>query len=255
MFKFKNKHMKNSMKTITNCLVVFILAFSVLLVAPQASAAELVAGDLIKTSVSTSVYYYSDDGKRYVFPNLKTYNTWYSDFSKIKIITQTELANIMIGGNVTYRSGTRLVKITTDPKVYAVTGYGTLHAIHSEDVALALYGLNWNKLVDDVPDAFFVNYNVGAKIINPVHPNDTLIRHNGFTYIMQNGAKRRLEGNSFAENNFLDKYIIDTTTNYPVGSQVTKRESNYTSLIALDQTPCSTGIPCSEEEEEAEDES
>jgi hypothetical protein len=70
----------------------------------------------------------------------------------------------MIGGNITYRPGVRLVKITTDPKVYAVGANGTLRWVQTEGVARDLYGVNWNTMVDDVPDAFFINYRIGAPI-------------------------------------------------------------------------------------------
>src|SRR3989338_5981385 len=96
-----------------------------------ASAATLAAGDLIKAS-GPAVYYYAADGKRYVFPNEKTYFTWYSGFSSVKTITDAELAAVMIGGNVTYRPGVKMVKITTDPKVYAVSNGGVLRHVPSE---------------------------------------------------------------------------------------------------------------------------
>jgi hypothetical protein len=128
-----------------------------------ASAATLNAGDLIKAS-GPAVYYYAANGKRYVFPNEKTYFTWYSGFSSVKTITDAELAAIMIGGNVTYRPGVKMVKITTDPKVYAVSNGGVLRHVPSEACAVTLHGANWNTQIEDVPDGFFVNYSVGAAI-------------------------------------------------------------------------------------------
>lgn len=126
-----------------------------------AKAAALSSGDLIKASLP-AVYYYGGDGKRYVFPNEKTYKTWYADFSTVKTITDAELAAVSIGGNATYRPGVKMVKITTDPKVYAVAKGGALRHVASEAVAVALYGADWNKQIDDVPDAFFTNYTVGS---------------------------------------------------------------------------------------------
>jgi hypothetical protein len=121
------------------------------------------AGDLIKGSLP-AVYYCGSDGKRYVFVNDKAYFTWYSDFSKVKTVSDSTLASIMIGGNVTYRPGVRMVKIQSDPKVYAVSRGGTLRWISSEATAVSLYGTDWAKLVDDVADSFFVNYTVGADL-------------------------------------------------------------------------------------------
>jgi hypothetical protein len=121
------------------------------------------AGALIRASLS-SVYYYAADGKRYVFPNEKTYATWYADFSSVQRISDAELAAIPLGGNVTYRPGKRMVKVTTDPKVYAIDAGGTLRPIKDEATAIALYGSAWGTLVDDLPDAFFANYDVGTEI-------------------------------------------------------------------------------------------
>lgn len=126
-------------------------------------AASIQAGDLIKASWPT-VYYYGADGKRYVFPNEKTFKTWYADFSSVKIITDAELAAIAIGGNVTYKPGAKMVKIVSDPKVYAVGRGGILRWITSESAVRALYGANWNLQIEDIPDAFFINYTVGPAI-------------------------------------------------------------------------------------------
>ncbi|MFA6429131.1 MAG: hypothetical protein WCV84_01380 [Patescibacteria group bacterium] len=125
-----------------------------------------VSGDLIKASGPT-VYYYGADGNRYTFPTEKTYKSWYADFSTVKTITDAELATYALRGNVTYKPGVRLLKITTDPKVYAVAQNGTLRWVQTEALALALYGTDWAKFVDDLPDPFFVNYNVGAPIAVP----------------------------------------------------------------------------------------
>jgi len=133
-----------------------------LLMAATVHAAP-VSGDLIKGSTD-SVYYYGGDGKRYVFPTEKTYKTWYADFSSVRSVSDAELGAIMIGGNATYKPGVKMVKITTDPKVYAVAANGTLRWVMTESVARDLYGTDWNTKIDDVPDAFFINYRIGAPV-------------------------------------------------------------------------------------------
>jgi hypothetical protein len=57
-----------------------------------------------------------------------------------------------------------LVKIQTDPKTYAVDKNGTLRWITSESAAALLYGADWAKQVDDVPDTFFTNYKIGSPV-------------------------------------------------------------------------------------------
>jgi hypothetical protein len=154
-----------------------------------ASAATLSAGDLIKAS-GPALYYYAADGKRYVFPNEKTYFSWYTDFSSVKTISDADLAAIAIGSNVTIRPGTKLVKITTDPKTYAVTKCGVLHWIESEAVAKALYGDAWNTRIVDVPDGFFVNYTVGSSVATNVHPDGQVVTSVGDTskYVVWSGV-------------------------------------------------------------------
>jgi len=122
------------------------------------------SGTLVKSPSYSAVYYLGDDGKRYVFPNENVYSSWYGDFSGVTTITDSELYASPIGGNVTYKPGSKMVKITTDPKVYAVDKNGTLRWIVGEDVATQLYGSDWATKVSDIPDAFFVNYRVGSPI-------------------------------------------------------------------------------------------
>lgn len=122
----------------------------------------------MRTSSDPAVYYVGADGKRYVFPNSAAYFSWYADFAAVKTITAGEMASLAIGGNVTYRPGTRMVKIQTDTKVYAVSKGGVLRHVGSESIATCLFGANWNVQIDDVPDAFFIDYRVGDPISNCV---------------------------------------------------------------------------------------
>ncbi len=130
------------------------------LVTPDA----LQAGDLIRGQSYSAVYHYGTDGFRYVFPNDKTFFTWYSNFDSVKWLSDSDLSSIQIGGNVTYKPGKKMIKINSDPKVYAVASGGTIRAITSEAVATGLYGSDWNKKIDDMPDGFFPNYKIGKTI-------------------------------------------------------------------------------------------
>jgi plastocyanin len=146
-----------------------VVAMTASLLTPFAShAAELSsyfnAGDLIKGSGS-AVYYFAQDGRRYVFPNEKTYFTWYRDFSHIVTIPDEHLYSIPLGRtNITYRPGAKMIKITTDPKVYVVDRGGVLRHVTTEQLARSLYNLNWNDRIDDVADSYFTNYRVGTPI-------------------------------------------------------------------------------------------
>jgi len=160
-------------KLVTYTTVVTTIIWSVGLLATPMALFAATSGDLIKLQCATgagvndpckAVYYLGADGKRYVFPNEKTYKTWYSDFSSVKTVTDSELAAISIGGNATYKPGVKMVKITTDPKVYAVAPNGVLRWVKTEAAAVEIYGASWNTMVDDLSAAFFTDYTVGADL-------------------------------------------------------------------------------------------
>ena len=137
-----------------------VLLFGAILFAPgQANAGVVESGELIKASGPAVYYYY--DGKRYVFPNEDVYYSWYSNFDTVQTISDSALASVPIGGNVTFRPATFLIKIVTDPKVYVILEDNKLRWLANEDVAKALYGSEWAKAVRDVSDAFFLNYEMG----------------------------------------------------------------------------------------------
>lgn len=227
--------------------ILWSVGFGTFALPSMASAAVLNAGDLVKAS-GPAVYFYANDQKRYVFPNEKTYFSWFNDFSAVKTITDSELAAIIIGGNVTIRPGTKLVKITTDPKVYAVTRCGTLHWIESEAVANALYGGAWASRVVDVPDGFFVNYSVGSSIPTAVHPDGSLITYAsnpGVRYVVWGGMKRMFANDAaWAANGYNLLNVITTTIAYPDGAAVTGRESNLADVVCAG-TPVSGGLTVS----------
>ena len=163
------------------------LALALPLLPPQPAAATVLGvfpGDLIKlqddhnpqTHEDEAVYYFDKDWFRHPFPNQRVFLSWYRDFSGVKSLSTTDMADIRMGAPVTYRPGTRLVKIPSIPKVYAVEPGGTLRWITSESVAKDLYGTDWSKRVDDVPEAFFVNYKEGEPLRSAMWPTGTLVR-------------------------------------------------------------------------------
>ncbi|KKW30686.1 MAG: hypothetical protein UY72_C0005G0002 [Candidatus Uhrbacteria bacterium GW2011_GWD2_52_7] len=109
------------------------------------AATSVSSGDVIRGESFSAVYYMGADGFRYVFPNDKTYFTWYEDFDDVVWITDAQLADIQIGGNVTYKPGVKMIKINTDPRVYVVTKGGVLHHVDDEATATSMYGSSWNR--------------------------------------------------------------------------------------------------------------
>lgn len=133
-------------------------------VAPPPGTLKCVAGTRIKSASSTAVYYCGRDGKRHAFPNQKIHDSWFSGFAGVVTLSDEELAKAPLGENVTYRPGVRMIKLQTDPNVYAIGKDGTLRWIPDEWTAKAVYGDDWNTKIDDLSDSFFVDYTVGERI-------------------------------------------------------------------------------------------
>ena len=185
--------MKNSLSKYLVGFAVFFAVFA--LGGQEAQAATAAPGDIIKSSGSPGVYYYAADGQRYLFPNEKIYMSWYNDFEEVVTISPEELAAIPFAGrNVVYRAGTHLIKITTDPKVYAVQPGGVLRWVKTEEIAKTLWGNKWSKRVHDLPDAFYSNYTKGKAISEAKYPVGSFVTTsagNSF-YIPKNGQCRKV---------------------------------------------------------------
>lgn len=182
-------------------------------------ASAAMDGDLIKMNGLSSVYYLKG-GKRFVFPNQSTYASWYSDnnggpdWSGIKTVAQSELESYPLGGNVTVRPGTKLIKITTNPTVYAVEPNGTLRSIVSEANAIELWGANWAKNVIDVADSFFTNYTQGTALTAGVYPAGTVVNPtNSSDLYYWDGANYRKFSNesAFLANGFNFTHVVTTS--------------------------------------------
>jgi len=206
-----------------------------------AAAGSVSGGDLIKmacaknakiTDPCKSVYYLDSNSKRYVFPTEKTYYSWYKDFSGVKTITAAEMYTYDIGGNVTMRPGTWMIKLTTDPKVYAVEPGGKLRWVESETVAKKLFGANWLKKIVDVPDGFFVNYAAKDAVANKLtdkHPVGTLVKAIGSSdvyYVSTDGIKRKVS--SLSANNFRDEFVVESDISYSTGAGIVAEETDLT---------------------------
>jgi hypothetical protein len=77
------------------------------------------------------------------------------------------MANLALGENVRYKPDTRMIKFSGSPKVFAIGTHGLLRWVTTEAVAATLFGSDWNQQIDDLSDAFYINYNMGADIASP----------------------------------------------------------------------------------------
>lgn len=152
---------------------------------------------------SSAVYYIGPDAKRYVFPNSKTFFTYYPDFSDVLNVSCTDLSQFPLAGTVTYNPGTRYVKFETTNTVYAVEPGGVLRAIPNEEWMQVFVGDDWNKRIDDVSDSFYGTYTIGEPLDIREIPNGMTAKDptTGIWYYFVDGQPKSLEGISFAFRN------------------------------------------------------
>lgn len=209
------------------------------------------AGDVIRGTTLSTLYYQGNDGKRYAFPNEKTYLSWYADFSGVQKISDSALAAIPLGGNVAYRPGARWIKIQSDPKTYAVAPNGALRWIESESVASGLAGSDWNQFIDDVADVFFVDYTVGASLTSAANAyNGALVKAaDGTYYVIQNGAKRKVTSAGFSANRLQSRLALDGSginlSAMSSGSDVTGKEAWLSDAAQLPEQAIGGGLSVS----------
>ncbi|MFH0874152.1 MAG: hypothetical protein V1846_04935 [Candidatus Komeilibacteria bacterium] len=206
------------------------------------TAHALAAGDLIKGPNSEAVYYIGADNKKYVFPDAKTYFTWYKNFNGIKKVTVNDLDLYAAGGAVTYRPGTKMVKTVDSNKVYAVSPGGVMNWIKTEDAAKALWGNDWAKRVNDViPGYFFATYTVGADL-GSTFPTGSLIQKTGDStiyYVDGTTIRPFASGDAFTVNSFDYAFVVKVAslTGYSTGSSITGQESALSSINASSNVP------------------
>lgn len=187
------------------------------------------AGSLLALQGATdaAVYYIGSDGDKYVFPDSKTFFTWYPDFSDVVRVPVSELDMYPDGGAVTYRPGTYMVTHMNTAKVYAVEPGGVLRWIPDEATAIDLYGSAWASMVRDViPGYFSSSYTTGADLADE-YPTGTLVKVGETVYYIDEGAKRPFANADAFEANGFDWDNVMTVTDlsaYDDGSSITGEE-------------------------------
>lgn len=189
----------------------------------------LSTGDLVKGPVGDAVYYINGTMK-HVFPDVKTYMTWYPNFDGIKKVTVAELDMYTTGSPVAYRPGTNLVTHPNTARVYAVEPSGVLRWISDEATALALYGSNWAKWVRDIHELTFGNYTIGTDMTSTMHAKGTVLQKTGdatIYYFDGTNIKPFASSAAFDANNLDYDYVVQVSSlaNYTAGSSITGAES------------------------------
>lgn len=122
----------------------------------------------ITRSENNDLYYYAADGKRYIFPNLATFESWFDDYdiNNFEIQDLETLYQTPLGGNVTLRPGS-LMMTETDPKIYLITGNGEMKIFTNLDLLEELYGFGYEDMIVHIPNFYFTNYKKIGTINKP----------------------------------------------------------------------------------------
>lgn len=157
---------------------------------------SLSAGSLMKTPNASAVYLLSSTLKRLDFPNAEVYKTWYNDYSGVVTVPASCGEGYAYGGSVTYRPGSRMIKVQAFPTVFAILPGNKKAKIANETVATELYGANWAKLVRDLPDYWMDDYAAGSDLTEAAPHNGQLVKKSGSAdvYYVWDGKLSKVEG-------------------------------------------------------------
>ncbi len=122
-------------------------------------------GSWIRAENSSAVYFLDTKNVRHAYISEAIWYSYFDSgyFYNVRTISKRKLESYQIGKNVPFNANS-LVKTSFVPKVYRVSATGALQWIKTENAATRLYGSNWNKLVHDLSEASFRDYEIGLSI-------------------------------------------------------------------------------------------
>lgn len=170
-------------------------------------------GDIITSPDIDTIYYLNREGKRVVFPDVQTYESWYGDFTNVKTIPRDVLESYPLSGrNATIRPGTYLVTIPSSPQVWMVGFPNTLFWLADGEAQVKiLFGEQWQDRLVDIPEYYFANYGESTDWHTTLFPSGFLVRatSNGKTYLITPEGQRVVTDKGMSENHFQERFIIE----------------------------------------------
>lgn len=145
----------------------------------EQSAHEL---SFIRGESLSGVYVLTEDGDRLAIIDANTYFTYEDSFDAVEIVPDVKLQDYPLSGLVLPRAGVVLVKIQSDPRVYALSENvddqfaPKLREIVSEEVAINTFGVNWSDFVIDISPSFFTRFKKGSAISSPELINISIMK-------------------------------------------------------------------------------
>lgn len=128
---------------------------------------QVYGGEYVTSPSYTTVYYVTPEGERRPFMDANTFFTYEDSFDVVKEVTDATLPELTLGAPMLPKVGVVLVKIQSDPTVYALGENAEdafaplLREIATEDLAVFLYGSDWADYVIDIEATFFPRFGTG----------------------------------------------------------------------------------------------
>ena len=220
--------------------------------ATETDCATLMAGDLVKTSISPVIYAVNADKTKSYFPQGDVFKSWTADNKyTYKLISQACLSSLKSATAVLPRPGTYLVKEAASDAVYMVLPGNKLAEL-SATAATALYGTNYKAMpakgghtitMDDPSWTFYSQLQVGGfgvKLTESMPTEGALVKVGTTYYVV--GANKTLSevtATGLTANRFQTKFAttLAATTGYTVSA--TKLEAQ--SAVLTDRTQGAKG--------------
>ena len=230
--------------TIFWSLGVAALVPAVATAATETDCATLMAGDLVKTSVSPVIYAVNADKTKSYFPQGDIFKSWTADNKyTYKLINQTCLSSLKSATAVLPRPGTYLVKEAASDAVYMVLPGNKLAEL-SAAAATALYGTNYMAMpvkgghtvtMDDPSWTFYSQLQVGGfgvKLTESMPTQGALVKVGSTYYVV--GANKTLSevtATGLTANRFQTKFAhtLAATTGFTMSA--TKLEAQDAVLV------------------------
>lgn len=178
----------------------------------------------LQTNADSIVYTIGCDNTLHVFPDEQTFKTWWTDFDDLAFVNSGFLTTHEEGAKVTIRPGTYLVKLPSDPKVYAVEPGGILRWLPDETTAETLYGVGWNTRIIDLSESLFSDYSIGDDLTAEFYPDGTIgYLSTGQVVYLEDDTYHAFIGELWSTGRFQSKFLVDLddtiTANYFAGDE------------------------------------
>jgi len=122
----------------------------------------VLAGWFVRSYSFDTIYYVDEYSIRYPFWDTNSFFSYADSFDEVVWVTDATLPTMDLGGPMLPAFGSVLVKIQSDPKVYAIDSGNVLRWVPSEDTAIALYGADWADYVIDLEPTTMARFTTGS---------------------------------------------------------------------------------------------